>query len=151
MLAARLDISPTPAAAARVGRDGCGASNRSRECVVSFAPLGHSVSGGFFLRIGPQPAERRHDDAPTPAATVSTADRRTHGHRAGPTEAAVLELARRLTGGTQSAVGAYDGGIRCAAVSVVRRRVPESPAAEANTIEELLATLDNETACTKGQ
>ena len=31
------------------GGAGCGASNRSRNSVVSFAPLGHSSSGGLFL------------------------------------------------------------------------------------------------------
>jgi hypothetical protein len=37
------------------GSAGCGASNRSRNSVVSSAPLGHSFSGGLFLRVKPRP------------------------------------------------------------------------------------------------
>ena len=37
-----------------------GASNRSRKCVVSFAPLGHSFSGGLFFAHLRPPREDRH-------------------------------------------------------------------------------------------
>ena len=56
MQAARFGHTSAPDEAARAlgaGRDDRGASNRSRKSIVSFAPLGHSLSGGLFLAPRP--------------------------------------------------------------------------------------------------
>jgi len=57
---------------------------------------------------------------------------------------AALELASRLTGWTQREIGAYDGGIGCAAVSVARRKIRQRPTAQKNTVAQLLAELAKE-------
>ena len=76
---------------------------------------------------------------------VAPADLKTHGNRTGPAKLAAMELACRLTGWTQRAIGAYYGGISCAAVSVARRKVRQCPAAQKKIVEQLFATLTKET------
>jgi hypothetical protein len=49
-----------------------------------------------------------------------------------------------LTGWTQREIGAYDGGIGCAAVSVARRKIRQGPTAQENRIAQLLAELAEE-------
>ena len=54
MQAARFGYTSAPdemASALGAGRDDRGASNRSRKSIVSLAPLGHSLSGGFFFAL----------------------------------------------------------------------------------------------------
>ena len=53
---------------------------------------------------------------------VELGELKTHRRRVGPAKLAALELASRLTGWTQRQIGAYYGGISCAAASVARRR-----------------------------
>ncbi len=57
-----------------------------------------------------------------------------------------VELACRLTGLTPRAVGAYDGGIGCAAASVARRKIRARSGPREKIIERLLARLAKETA-----
>jgi REP element-mobilizing transposase RayT len=76
---------------------------------------------------------------------VESADLKAHGHCTGPAKAIAIELACRLTGWTHRAIGAYYGGISCAAVSVARRRMRESPTAQTQFVERLFAKLTKET------
>ena len=76
---------------------------------------------------------------------IEPADLKTHGHHSGPAKAIAIELACRLTDWTNRAIGAYYGGISGAAVSVARRRIRECPAAQGNSVEQLLAELTKET------
>jgi putative transposase len=48
-----------------------------------------------------------------------------HGRRAGQAKYLAIELACRLTGLTQRAVGAHYGGISCSAVGAIRRKIRE--------------------------
>ena len=75
---------------------------------------------------------------------VEPADLKAHGHRSGPAKAIAIELACRLTGWTQRAIGLYYGGISCAAVSVARRKIRNCPATQTKTIEQLQAKLSNQ-------
>ena len=75
---------------------------------------------------------------------VEPDDLKAHGRRSVPAKAIAIELACRLTGWTQRAIGLYHGGISCAAVSVVRRKIRHCPAAQIKTIEQLQANLSNQ-------
>ena len=56
-----------------------------------------------------------------------------------------IELACRLTDWTNRAIGAYYGGISGVAVSVARHRIRECPAAQGDSVEQLIAELTKET------
>jgi len=64
--------------------------------------------------------------------------------RSGPAKATAIELACRLTGWTQRAIGLYYGGISCAAVSVSRQKIRNCPAAQTKTIEQLQGKLPHD-------
>jgi len=64
-----------------------------------------------------------------------------HGNRTGEAKRIALELACRLTGWTQRAIGAYYGGISSGAVCMVRRKIREHAGAPAKTVERLQKKL----------
>jgi REP element-mobilizing transposase RayT len=66
---------------------------------------------------------------------------RAHGHVAGPAKAAAVELACRLSGMTQRAIGAHYGGIGAAAVSTIHRKVQRADDASRAAIGALLPRL----------
>ena len=86
-------------------------------------------------------------DAPRISAVVAAhyqlepVDLNAHGHHSGEAKLVALELACRLTGWTQRAIGEYYGGISSAAVSVARRKVRRGPAALAKAVERLSKRL----------
>ena len=75
----------------------------------------------------------------------SWSDLKTHSYHSGPAKAMAIELACRRTGWTHRAIGEYYGGISGAAVSVPRRRIRESPSAQAHALDQLTAKLVKET------
>ena len=64
------------------GGESWGASNRSRNSVVSSAPLGHSFSGGFFLRKKSRPAVAPRPDAATDRDSRTSSSLENVPHRA---------------------------------------------------------------------
>jgi REP element-mobilizing transposase RayT len=66
---------------------------------------------------------------------------RAHGHVAGPAKAVAVELACRLSGITQRAIGAHYGGIGAAAVSTIHRKVQRADHAARAAIDALLPRL----------
>ena len=58
-LAARAPLADRPARRTAPPRE---ASNRSRKSIVSSAPLGHNLSGGFFMRAAACPCRHLLDD-----------------------------------------------------------------------------------------
>ena len=72
---------------------------------------------------------------------VEPADLRQHGHHGGAAKFLAVELACRLTGLTQRAVGLHYGGITSAAVSAIRRKIREGRYPLGASLDELLAEL----------
>jgi len=68
-------------------------------------------------------------------------DLRQHGHHGGMAKFLAVELACRLTGLTQRAVGLHYGGIGSAAVSVIRRKIREGRYPVGTSLDELLVEL----------
>jgi REP element-mobilizing transposase RayT len=66
---------------------------------------------------------------------------RAHGHAAGPAKAVAVELACRLSGMTQRAIGAHYGGIGAAAVSTIHRKVQRADHEARAAIDALLPQL----------
>ena len=64
-----------------------------------------------------------------------------HGHRAGLAKFLAVELACRLTGQTQRAIGQHYGGISSAAVSTIRRKIREGNYPLAEPAEEMVRKL----------
>jgi len=72
---------------------------------------------------------------------VKPKDLRQHGHRAGPAKFVAVDLACRLTGLTQRAIGAHYGGISSAAVSIIRRKIREGRYSVGTSVAGLVAEL----------
>jgi len=67
-----------------------------------------------------------------------------HGNRAGEAKRIALELACRLTGWTQRAIGAHYGGISSGAVCMARRKLRDQGDAVEDTLQRLLRRLARE-------
>ncbi len=76
--------------------------------------------------------------------TVRPADLKAHGHRCGAAKRIAVELACRLTGWTQRQVGAYYGGIGCAAVCMARQKIHAEAGAAAEIVQRLQRELTAE-------
>ncbi len=72
---------------------------------------------------------------------IEVVDLSEHGHRVGTAKFVAVELACRLTGMNQRAVGSHYGGISSAAVSTIRRKVREGKYDVASVVEELLTRI----------
>jgi hypothetical protein len=72
---------------------------------------------------------------------VKPEDLRAHGHHGGTAKFAAVELACRLTGLTQRAVGDLHGGISSAAVSIIRRKIRTGEYPLASIVERLQQEL----------
>ena len=66
---------------------------------------------------------------------IDPADLKTHGHRTGAAKQIAIELACRLTGLTQRAIGAYYGGISSGAVCMARRKIRDQAGEAATSVE----------------
>ena len=74
---------------------------------------------------------------------IDPADLCEHGHRVGAAKFVAVELACRLTGLTQRAVGGHYGDMGSAAISVIRRKVREGKYDLASVLKRLLAKILN--------
>jgi anti-sigma28 factor (negative regulator of flagellin synthesis) len=74
---------------------------------------------------------------------IEVVDLPEHGRRVGTAKYVAVELACRLTGMNQRAVGSHYGGISSAAVSTIRRKIREGKYDVAPVVEELLAQIRN--------
>lgn len=72
---------------------------------------------------------------------IQPRDLKTHGRRSGDAKFVAVELACRLTGMNQRAVGVHYGGITSAAVSTIRRKIREGQYHVASVVERLLTDL----------
>jgi REP element-mobilizing transposase RayT len=72
---------------------------------------------------------------------IDPADLCEHGHRVGAAKFVAVELACRLTGLTQRAVGGHYGDMGSAAISVIRRKVREGKYDLASVLKRLLAKI----------
>ena len=68
---------------------------------------------------------------------IEPADLKTHGHRTGAAKQIAIELACRLTGWTQRAVGAYYGGISSGAVCMARRKLRDQAGEAAKIVQRI--------------
>ncbi len=85
-------------------------------------------------------ADLQHRDVPKwrcPTNAGRQFPPRGHGRHSREAKLVALELACRLTGWTQRAIGEYYGGISSAAVSVARRKVRQRGGPLAKTVERL--------------
>jgi REP element-mobilizing transposase RayT len=72
---------------------------------------------------------------------VGPEDLRQHGHHAKTAKFVAVEVACRLSGLTQRAIGAHYGGITSAAVSIIRRKIREGRYRVAKAAAELVAEV----------
>jgi len=72
---------------------------------------------------------------------IAAADLKTHGHHAGEAKVVAVELACRLTGLTQRAIGVHYGGISSSAVCAVHRKVRRGDHAVGPAVEAMLTEL----------
>ena len=126
-----------PAATRLAGRS---SSTRPRGGCVSAAAAGpKNVNSGTAAADGGRPADQCRGGGPLPTRPV---DLNAHGHHSGEAKLVALELACRLTGWTQRAIGEYYGGISSAAVSVAeRRKVRQRGGGVVKTVERLSKRL----------
>ncbi|MFA5810664.1 MAG: transposase [Thermoleophilia bacterium] len=75
---------------------------------------------------------------------IDPVDLKTHGHRTGVAKQIAIELACRLTGLTQRAIGAYYGGISSGAVCMARRKVREQAGDAAKIVDRIQKNVSSQ-------